>query len=131
VLLDGLGVEAHRVPVRVDAAAGLYRSLLAGRKVLVVLDNAHDAAQVRPLLPGHPTYMARIVYVAGATYLGLVGLLLWQALRAEPVTRPGVATSVTGGLLLAGTVVVTVWILHGARHGSLGSRGNHEDAHEP
>jgi len=74
---------------------------------------------------------AGLVHVAGATYLGLVGLLLWQALRAEPVTRPGVATSVTGGLLLAATVAGTVWILHGARHGSLGSRGNREDAHEP
>jgi hypothetical protein len=74
---------------------------------------------------------AGLVHVAGATYLGLVGLLLWQALRAEPVTRPGVATLVTGGLLLAATAAATVWILHGACHRSLGSRGNHEDAHEP
>jgi hypothetical protein len=74
---------------------------------------------------------AGLVHVAGPTYLGLVGLLLWQALRAEPVTRPGVATLVTGGLLLAATAAATVWILHGARHGSLGSSGNREDAHEP
>lgn len=53
-LLQGLGLEPEQVPVDVEAAAGLYRSLLAGRRVLVLLDNARDAEQVRPLLPGSP-----------------------------------------------------------------------------
>ncbi|WP_380277951.1 BTAD domain-containing putative transcriptional regulator [Kitasatospora purpeofusca] len=50
--LRALGVPAERVPQGVNERIGLYRSLLAGRSVLVVLDNARDADQVRPLLPG-------------------------------------------------------------------------------
>jgi tetratricopeptide (TPR) repeat protein/transcriptional regulator with XRE-family HTH domain len=53
-LLQGLGVAAERVPMEVQAAAGLYRSLLAGRRVLVALDNARNAEQVRLLVPGSP-----------------------------------------------------------------------------
>ncbi len=50
--LDALAVPAERIPAGTDAQAGLYRSLLAGRKMLILLDNARDATQVRPLLPG-------------------------------------------------------------------------------
>jgi tetratricopeptide (TPR) repeat protein/transcriptional regulator with XRE-family HTH domain len=54
-LLGALGVEADKIPVEVDQAAALYRSLLSERRMLVVLDNARDAEQVRPLVPGSPT----------------------------------------------------------------------------
>ncbi|MDI1462428.1 BTAD domain-containing putative transcriptional regulator [Catellatospora sp. KI3] len=52
--LDGLGVPPERIPPGTPERAALFRSCLAGRRMLVLLDNARDAEQVRPLLPGSP-----------------------------------------------------------------------------
>jgi DNA-binding SARP family transcriptional activator/tetratricopeptide (TPR) repeat protein len=73
--LDALDVPPERVPATLEAQVGLYRSLLSGRRVLVLLDNASDAGQVRPLLPGAPgcvtvvtsrTQLAGLVTTSGA-----------------------------------------------------------------
>ena len=52
--LAALGVPPARIPSDVDTAAATYRSLLAGRRMLVLLDNASHPDQVRPLLPNSP-----------------------------------------------------------------------------
>ncbi|MBF8191958.1 tetratricopeptide repeat protein [Nonomuraea sp. K274] len=53
--LRSLGVAAAAVPAQVEEAAARFRSLTEGRRMLIVLDNVRDAAQVRPLLPGSPS----------------------------------------------------------------------------
>jgi DNA-binding SARP family transcriptional activator/tetratricopeptide (TPR) repeat protein len=68
--LDAFEVPAERIPTTFDAQVGLYRSLLSGRRVLAVLDNARDAEQVRPLLPGAPGCM--VVVTSRNQLTGLV-----------------------------------------------------------
>jgi DNA-binding SARP family transcriptional activator len=58
--LDALGLSAEQIPADPDAQIGLYRSVLAGRRMLILLDDARDERQVRPLLPGSPCTVAMV-----------------------------------------------------------------------
>jgi len=58
--LRALGVPGERIPVSVDEAAALYRTAVADRRLLVLLDDAADADQVRALLPGASTCLALV-----------------------------------------------------------------------
>ncbi|MCK8678219.1 AfsR/SARP family transcriptional regulator [Streptomyces lichenis] len=83
-VLDAFGVAADRVPGDLDAQAALYRSLLADRRVLLLLDNARDARQVRPLLPSAP---GSLVLVTSRNQLsGLIVRDGARPLRLEALT---------------------------------------------
>ncbi|WP_440103067.1 AfsR/SARP family transcriptional regulator [Streptosporangium sp. H16] len=77
--LRALGVPGNAIPDGVDERAEMYRGLLSGRKVLVVLDDARSESQVLPLLPGNPeaaviiTSRSRLAGLPGAAHLD-VGL---------------------------------------------------------
>lgn len=123
--LDALGVPVDTRPVSATAQANLCRTVLADRRVLIVLDNARDAGQVRPLLPGAPgcftlvtsrTQLTGLIAVEGAhrVILDLMPLaeardLLAHRLGAQRVAaEPDVADEIIDGcarLPLALTVV--------------------------
>ncbi len=85
-LLRALGVPAERVPASSAERAALYRSALAGRKVLLLADDAASAAQVRPLLPGAAasavlvTSSSRLADLEGAGRVAISGLSSEEAL---------------------------------------------------
>ncbi|GIJ44647.1 SARP family transcriptional regulator [Virgisporangium aliadipatigenens] len=86
--LQALGVPPERVPADADGQVNLYRSLLAGRRMIVLLDNASDAEQVRPLMPGAPGCL-----VAVTSRNRLPSLVAAEGARPVPVDLLTVAES--------------------------------------
>jgi DNA-binding SARP family transcriptional activator len=117
-LLRSLGVPPGRIPGGLAERASLYRAVLAGRRVLLLADDAASAAQVRPLLPGTAgsavivTSSSRLADLEGASVLSVDGLTRDEAVlllskiagrervAAEPVPAAAIAAA-CGGLPLA------------------------------
>ena len=117
-LLRSLGVAPNAVPNDVDEASGVLRSMLSGRRVLIVLDNARNASHVAPMLPAAAGSAAIVTSrrvlstLPGAHYLGLKVLRIEEslALLAESSGRERIdaepeaalrAVRLCGGLPLA------------------------------
>ena len=90
--LDALGVPPEQTPTSIDAQSALFRSLTASRRMLVLLDNARDAEQVRPLLPAGDGCVALVT-----SRSDLAGLV---AEGADAVV-PGLLTAAEAESLLA------------------------------
>jgi transcriptional regulator with XRE-family HTH domain len=84
--LHALGGPSARVPVSEEAAAGQYRSLVAGLRMLIILDNARDPDQVRPLLPGDPGCV--VVVTSRNQLTGLVVADGARPLFLDVLTKP-------------------------------------------
>jgi tetratricopeptide (TPR) repeat protein/transcriptional regulator with XRE-family HTH domain len=107
--LRALGVSGDSLPQQPEDQAALYRSLLAGRAALVVLDNAFDEAQLQPLLPGSPscavlvTCRRPLTAMPGAELVELGDMSAGDAVRL--LGRIAGATRVEGQLAQAEEIV--------------------------
>jgi tetratricopeptide (TPR) repeat protein len=121
-LVRGLGVASERIPAELDDRAALWRSVLAGRRLLVVLDNAATEDQVRPLLPGAPgcvvlvTSRRRLTGLAASHPLPLDLLPATDALAlfaraAHPAGSAGAPPELAAGLVeLCGRLPLAIQI---------------------
>ncbi|WP_461038397.1 ATP-binding protein, partial [Streptomyces mayteni] len=126
-LLLGVGVDPRSLPEGVDARAALWRDWLAGRRALLVLDDAADQAQLDPLLPGAPgclvlvTSRRRLAALDGATPLSLeppppdeAALLFTRLAHRPPGTAtPGDAAAVAELVALSGRLPLALVLLAG------------------
>lgn len=82
-MLRALGLRGERIPANMDDRAALWRSTLAGRRVLIVLDNAATPAQVSPLLPGAPGCLVLVT-----SRRGLAGLEVTLRMSLDMMPLP-------------------------------------------
>lgn len=87
-LLYSLGLPAEHIPDDPDTRASMYRSVLAGKHVLILLDNARGVEQVRPLLPGSPGCL-----VIATSRNPLAGLAMTEGAWLLTLTLPSVLTA--------------------------------------
>ncbi|MGW4215322.1 BTAD domain-containing putative transcriptional regulator [Lentzea sp. NPDC004789] len=99
--LTALGITPDRMPIDLDTKAALYRSLLAGKRMLVVLDNAATAEQVVPLLPGSPA--CTVLVTSRTTLASLIDRHSAHHLQVDVLT-PGEANALLVARLGAGRV---------------------------
>ncbi|WP_344656829.1 AfsR/SARP family transcriptional regulator [Catenulispora subtropica] len=109
--LTALGAAPETVPAALDERAALFRTVLASRRVLILLDNAFDAAQVRPLLPGAPESAALVTsrpHLVGLPTAATVDLDVMDADEAAELLsrivgsgRPGVDGAAAAELVAA------------------------------
>ncbi|MFE2941509.1 BTAD domain-containing putative transcriptional regulator [Streptomyces sp. NPDC059255] len=94
--LVALGVHPAAVPAGTGARSGLFRTLAAGRRMLIVLDNANSAEQIRPLLPGAPGCMVLVT-----SRDSLTGLVVTEAAHrlTLDVLSPAEALSLVVGII--------------------------------
>jgi tetratricopeptide (TPR) repeat protein/DNA-binding SARP family transcriptional activator len=86
ILLRAMGLPDAVIPAGVEDRAGLWRSRLAGKRALILLDDAFDSAQVRPLLPGAPGCL--VLITTRHKVLDLPGMR-WLSLEPMPPTDAG------------------------------------------
>ncbi|MFE9703264.1 BTAD domain-containing putative transcriptional regulator [Streptomyces sp. NPDC005930] len=94
--LVALGIHPAAVPAGIGARSGLFRTLVAGRRMLIVVDNANSAEQVRPLLPGTPGCMVLVT-----SRDSLTGLVVTEAAHrlTLDVLSPAEALSLVVGII--------------------------------
>jgi transcriptional regulator with XRE-family HTH domain len=98
-LLLALGVARARIPASTESRAGMYRSVLRHRRLLLILDNAADEAQVRPLLPSSPSCLVVVTSRRILTGLDAVHRMLLGVLR--PPDAVSLLASIAGASRVA------------------------------
>ncbi|MDP9798692.1 DNA-binding SARP family transcriptional activator/Tfp pilus assembly protein PilF [Catenuloplanes nepalensis] len=86
-LLRSLGVDPDRIPASLDEASAMFRSRIAGRRILIVLDNAPSAELVRPMVPGSPGCL--VLVTSRDRLTGLLARDGAQVLALQPLPPAG------------------------------------------